>query len=416
MMRTRAATLLAVFAILLGGALDRADADAGPIALKRGVSIHGWLNWSPLTPSGAYQWPPYRPLNDWGSLRDFERIKAMGFDFVRLTVDPGPLLAADESKRRQALVLLENDVRTVIATGLRVVLDLHPVSQVKAWSAEAIEVSPVVADRYRDVVAATAAMLARAGADRTALELMNEPQFYPCDGDGGRDWEEMLTGLVRAARGAAPDLTLVVSGACGGNVTGLTQLSSARLGDDRLLYNFHFYEPLPFTHQGTPAAKNVRAAPWPVTRAALARALAESDGLVQADGIAPEARAAALAKVEAYLQDYAAGQWNEDMLKARFKEVSDWAKQNGVPPSRILLGEFGVTAAKEGGGALDADRFLWLDAVRRAAEGLGVAWCYWEYSNPYGMSLTSPDQNRSPDPVAMAALNLNAPPLDMVGN
>jgi endoglucanase len=415
----RVAALAALFlAVLLGGTPDPAQADAGPIALKRGVSIHGWLNWSPLASSGAYQWPPYRPLKQWGSLRDFERIKAMGFDFVRLTVDPGPLLAADESQRGQALALLENDVRIVTDTGLKVVLDLHPVSQVKAWSAQAIEVSPMVADRYRAVVAATASMLARAGTDRTALELMNEPQFYPCDGDGGREWEDMLTGLVRAARDAAPDLTLVVSGACGGNVTGLTQLSPERLADDRLLYSFHFYEPLPFTHQGTPDAKHVRGAPWPLNTSSLARSLTDSERLVQADeSISPSARAAALAKVENYIQDYAAGRWSEDLLKSRFDEVSAWAKQNGIPSSRLLLGEFGVTAAKDGhGGALDADRFLWLDAVRRAAEGLGSAWCYLEYSNPYGMSLTSPDQNRSPDPVAVAALNLNTSSIDMIGN
>jgi endoglucanase len=415
-----AIAVLAVFlAVLLGWSPGRAQAEPRPLALKRGVSIHGWLNWSPLTAPGAYKWPPFRPLGDWGGLRDFERIKAMGFDFVRLSVDPGPLLAADGSQLDQALAVLENDVRIVSGTGLKVLLDLHPVSQVKAWSAEAIEVSPTVANRYRAVVAATAAMLARAGSDRVAFELMNEPQFYPCDGDGGREWEARLIALVRAARARAPDLTLVVSGACGGNVTGLTQLSPAKLGDDRLLYSFHFYEPLPFTHQGTPNAKDVRGAPWPVERSALARSLADSDALIQADKslTSPGARAAELANVKTYLQDYASGKWNEDLLEARFEQVRTWAVKNGVPTSRLLLGEFGVTAAEDGhGGALDSDRFLWLDAVRRAAEGLGASWCYWEYSNPYGMSLTTPDQSRSPDPVAMTALNLTTPSADMVGN
>ncbi len=351
-------------------------------------------------------------------MQDFERIKAMGFDFVRLTVDPGPLLAADSKQRAEALTLLEHDIRIVTGTGLKVILDLHPVSQVKAWSAEAIEVSPMVADRYRDVVAATASMLARVGTDRTALELMNEPQFYPCDGDGGRDWDEMLTGLVRAARSAAPDLTLVVSGACGGNITGLTQLVPARLADDRLLYSFHFYEPLPFTHQGVGDAKDVRGAPWPVDQASIAQALADSERLVQQDQkLTPATRAAALAKVHDYLQDYGAGGWTEDRLETRFDQVRSWAKQNGVPTDRLLLGEFGVTAMQQGrGGALDADRFVWLDAVRRAAEGLGAAWCYWEYSNPYGMSLTTADQSRRPDPVAVAALKLKTEVTDALGN
>ena len=69
-------------------------------------------------------------------MRDFERIKAMGFDFVRLSVDPGPLLAADGRRRADALALLERDVRIVTGIGLKVVFDLHPVSQVSAWSAQ----------------------------------------------------------------------------------------------------------------------------------------------------------------------------------------------------------------------------------------------------------------------------------------
>lgn len=353
---------LAALGLVLCGLAQQATAESGPIALKRGVSIHEWLNWSPLMPSGAYQWPPYRPLQEWGGARDFERIKAMGFDFVRLSVDPGPLLASDQDRRAEALALLKNDIGIVTATGLKVVLDLHPVSQVKSWSAAAIEVSPVVADRYRNVVAAAAAMLEGAGTDRVALELMNEPQFYPCDGDGGRDWEAMLTGLVRAAREAAPTLTLIVTGACGGNVTGLVQLDPARLNDDNLIYSFHFYEPLPFTHEGK--------SPWSV-----------------------------------------------DMVERRFDQVRAWASENRVPASRLLLGEFGVTAAgKNRGGVPDKDRFAWLDSVRRAADKLGAAWCYWEYSNPYGMSLTTFDRNRRPDPVALAALNLNNPPEDLVGN
>ncbi len=354
--------LAALLAVALCGLAQQAKAESGPIALKRGVSIHEWLNWSPLNPSGAYQWPPYRPLQEWGGVRDFERIKAMGFDFVRLSVDPGPLLASDQDHLAQALALLKNDIGIVTATGLKVVLDLHPVSQVKSWSAAAIEVSSLVADRYRSVVAATAAMLEGAGTDRVALELMNEPQFYPCEGDGGRDWEAMLTGLVRAARGAAPTLTLIVSGACGGNVTGLVQLDPARLNDDKLIYSFHFYEPLSFTHEGQSS-------------------------------------------------------WSADMVEGRFDQVRAWAKENGVPPSRLFLGEFGVTAAgKDRSGVPDEDRFAWLDNVRRAADRLGAAWCYWEYSNPYGMSLTSFDRIRRPDPVALAALNLNNPPEDLVGN
>ena len=168
------------------GALRPSHADAGPIALKRGVSIHEWLNWSPLDQSGAYQWPPYRPLKDWGSVRDFERIKAMGFDFVRLSVDPGPLLAADGRRRSR---------RARAARARRPHRD-------RDWPQSRLRPAPgqpgqsLVGPGHRGLPASsrTATMpwspaqppcWRVSATDRTALELMNEPQFYPCDGAGG---------------------------------------------------------------------------------------------------------------------------------------------------------------------------------------------------------------------------------------
>ena len=417
----RMAGMLLLLALLMGSGAAQLHAEAGPIALKRGVSVHEWLNWAPLAPSGEYKWPPYQELKDWGSARDFERIKAMGFDFVRLSVDPGPLLAADGDRLTEALARLERDVHGVMGSGLKVILDLHPVSQVPAWSAKALEVpaDQPLALRYRAVVAATATMLARLGTDRTALELMNEPQFYPCDGSGGRQWEVVLTGLVQAARSTAPDLTLIVSGACGGNIKGLVQLDPARLGDDRLLYSFHFYEPLDFTHQGVAEAHDVKGAPWPVDEQAIAGALTASERRLKRDeSLAPSERAGRLASVRQYLADYAAEGWNEDRLRTRFGELRVWAKQHGVPASQLLLGEFGVMAAKDDrGGALDPDRLRWLEAVRKEAEALGAPWAYWEYSNPSGMSLTSPDKTRRADPVALKALGLAAKTAELpVGN
>jgi endoglucanase len=415
------AALIVLLALLISGGAARSHAEAGPISLKRGVSIHEWLNWAPLAPAGDYKWPPYQDLKDWGSVRDFEKIKAMGFDFVRLSVDPGPLLAADGDRLTEALARLERDVRSVLGAGLKVILDLHPVSQVPAWSAKALEVpaDQPLAVRYKAVVAAAATMLARLGTDRTALELMNEPQFYPCDGAGGQEWETVLTRLVHAARRAAPDLTLIVSGACGGNIKGLVQLDPARLGDDRLLYSFHFYEPLDFTHQGVAEAHDVQGAPWPVDAQTIAGALTQSERLLKRDkSLAPSERAGRLASVRQYLDGYAAEGWNEDRLKARFGALRAWAEQHGVSGSQLLLGEFGVMAAKDdGGGAFDADRFRWLDAVRKEADALGAAWAYWEYSNPSGMSLTSPDASRRADPVALKALGLAAETAELpVGN
>ena len=404
--------LLGLIAALMigGGAPTNVCAAEAPPQFKRGVSIHEWLNWSPVTESGAYRWPPYQDVNDWGSVRDFARIKALGFDFVRLSVDPGPLLASEGRRREEALARLETAVDLVTKSGLKAIVDLHPVSQVQAWSPVALEVPAAdpMAARYRSVVASVAKMLGGMGTDRVALELMNEPQFYPCDGSGGREWEGVLEGMVRAAREAAPDLTLVVTGACGGNITGLVQLDPAKLGDGPVLYSFHFYEPLDFTHQGVAEAGDVKGAPWPADAVAEPLALVYSKLLIARDEDASgNNQAARLAEARRYLDAYLAGGADEAKLKARFDQVRDWARQHGLTGNQLLLGEFGVMAANDQrGGALDADRYRWLSAVRHEAESLGAAWAYWEYSNPHGMSLTAADETRRPDPIALKALGL----------
>ncbi|MGH6737161.1 MAG: glycoside hydrolase family 5 protein [Methyloceanibacter sp.] len=377
--------LLGLIATLTTGASTNVCASEQPLKLERGVSIHAWLNWAPLTEAGDYRWPPYHDLGEWGSAGDFERIKAMGFDFVRLSVDPGPLLSSDGKRRDEAVTRLEESVRAVSKVGLKVVLDLHPVGQVKAWSAESIEgpADAPMSARYRSVVASVAKMLARVGTDKTALELMNEPQFYPCEGTGGEEWESVLIGLVRAVREAAPGLTLVVSGACGGNITGLTELDPARLDDDRLIYSFHFYEPHSFTHQGVGEARDVKGVPWPADDAATDLAMIFSKLVLSQYDLTAAEHSARLAKVRRHLAIYMEEGWSEAQIKSRFAEVRAWAKQNGIPTSRLLLGEFSALApnAERSGGALDADRFRWLDAVRREADALGVGWAYWEYTD-----------------------------------
>jgi endoglucanase len=410
MITTRRVTRAVMLLALLLGCATTAQASDGPVELKRGVSIHEWLNWAPVTQTGDYRWPPYNDLMEWGSTRDFARIKALGFDFVRLSVDPGPLLASEGEKHEEALARLEQAVRFVTASGLKVVFDLHPVSQVPAWSAKALEVSAddKMAARYRDIVASVAGMLTRVGTDATVLELMNEPQYYPCDGGSGGEWKSVLQGLVGAARKVAPDLTLIVTGACGGNVKGLVQLDPAEFDDERLLYSFHFYEPLDFTHQGVAEASDVKGAPWPADEVATPLALVYSKLLIgQDESLAANDRAKKLAEVRRYIESYIGDRWDEDRLKARFGEVRAWAERHDLPPSRLFLGEFSAMRATDHrGGALDADRYRWLSAVRREAEALGAPWAYWEYSNPHGMSLTTADESRRPDIVVLEALGL----------
>ncbi len=217
----------------------------------------------------------------------------------------------------------------------------------------------------------------------------------------GARGETQIEDMVRTARETAQDLTLIVSGACGGNAKGLVLLDPVAFDDDRLLFSFEFFEPEGFTRQGTGAAKDVKGAPWPADIVAKPMALVLSKLLIsRQDGLTENDLERRASTVRRSLDGYLAGGWEESRLKARFSEVHAWAGRYGLSPRRLILGAFGVTAANASrGGALDADRFRWLNAVRREAEDLGAAWAY---SPPFS------DANEKPDRVALLALGLGS--------
>jgi aryl-phospho-beta-D-glucosidase BglC (GH1 family) len=422
-MARRSAFFLCVLLALTG------SADASPLQLRRGVSIHEWLNWSPIpkppaagnptqdasgqAPSTPYVWPPYSRNPSPISVKDLQAIRERGFDFVRLSVDPGPMLSVSGQKRAEALTILGDAVKLALSSGLKVVFDFHPVGQVPAYSLTALNVAAnePAAMAYREMVAETAAFLNALvpnASQLIAIDLFNEPQFYPCDGVGGRKWKGVLSALVKAVRAVAPDLTLIVSGACGGNVKGLMNIGARQLADPNLLYSFHYYEPLTFSHQGTDARKWLTGVPWPTSVRTLDQSIALGTARLQAQTKLTSAeRVAAESEIRKQLQKYYADDKGQQTVEAAFTTLIGWGRANGIRPEHFFMGEFGAMAASASrGGAAEADRLRWLTAVRQQAEKHGIGWAYWEYSNIHGMSLTR-GARREFDPIALQALGLS---------
>lgn len=394
-------------------------ATSAPLELKRGVGLHDWLNWSPLAATGDYAWPPYRtipewlagerPLSEWPEGNELRRLRGLGFDFVRLSVDPGPLLANSGARRAEALAVLEAAVQQLLAADLRVVFNLHSVSQVPAYGMEVIN-APAEAPAqgaYRDMVADVARMLAPLGTDQVALEPFNEPAHYPCLAGGPGDWNRIMAAMVRTIREVSPDLTIVATGACGGSVTGLTDLKPG-YDDANLLYSFHMYEPHAFTHQRDDGGGWISGFPWPSGSESRETVLDGMRARMEAAGLPPLLREIPLAVAAGALDAYIAGNWDLARLEARFGEALAWAEANGIPSQRLFMGEFGVIRLSADGrsGAADPDRLRYLEAVRRTAERHGIPWSIWEYANPYGMSVIVPTGPAEPDYPLLLALGL----------
>ena len=396
---------------------------AAPIELRRGVGVHEWLNWSPLEADGTYRWPPYqsesawlsgaRPFEDWPDGNQFERIRAMGFDFVRLSVDPGPLVASAGVQRQEALAVLEAAVRAVTSAQLKVVFDLHAVSQVPRYGPDMIRDGADSAGvaAYREMVVEVARMLVRVGVNEVALEPYNEPAYYPCDASGTEDWQTIMADTVADIRTVSAALTIVATGACGGSITGLTDLDPW-FDDPNLLYSFHMYEPHSFTHQRSDEPDGFASGlPWPASEGSPELTIERLRTYMDAAGIDTARQARNILELQSELAQYFAENWGQPQLEARLAEAVGWAEQHDIEPTRLFMGEFGAILVAPDGrrGAFDADRLRYLSAVRREAEKYGLPWAIWEYANPHGMSVIVPSGPAMPDGPLLQALGLESP-------
>src|ERR1700675_865885 len=97
--------------------------------LKRGINASEWF-------AQVYDKRGYTPehFQAWTTADDIALIKSMGFDHVRLSVNPQPMFNLREPNKipPEYLGYLDAAVKTILDHGLAVVIDLHPESDLKA--------------------------------------------------------------------------------------------------------------------------------------------------------------------------------------------------------------------------------------------------------------------------------------------
>ncbi|RYI16441.1 MAG: hypothetical protein EON48_10730, partial [Acetobacteraceae bacterium] len=280
-----------------------------------------------------------------------------------------------------------------------VIIDLHPLSR----GDEVGGMDSILGDRWPDYVA----LVQRIGAkldglppDRTVFELLNEPAF-DCEGVYGGEppkWPAMQVQLHAAARAGAPDLPIMLTGACWGQANALASLDPTLIPDDNVIWTFHSYSPYYYTHQaatwaGSPE-KYLRDIPYPpslLTRAEADRIIAASIArMTAAEGTADTD---ALTKaVQDYLDtpDSAVG---DDIARA-----AEWADDNSIPRERLLLGEFGALHTPDEVTQPMEWYHAFLSAKRQASEDAGIGWSVLSWAGGMGVAIPDdPDRRLAPD-------------------
>ena len=208
---------------------------------QKGVNLGGWIS----------QFAAYDPAHfeSFITEKDIADIAALGFDHVRVPVDYNVLEDEEGRFRESGFGYLENCRRWCRAHGLRMLIDLH---ECYGYSFDPLKKGM---DRrrffydealQRRFLALWMELARRFGDDpaRVAFEPLNEVVLQ----DVAEAWNALVRRFIETVRPLAPESRLVIGGVCYNHVSSVALLDPPF--DDKVVYNFHCYEPHIFTHQG----------------------------------------------------------------------------------------------------------------------------------------------------------------------
>lgn len=396
-------------------------AASAPDGFRRGVSVHTMLNWARLVPGdpGRYAEQPFAGADYELPEALIRNVKAAGFDFVRLTIDPGPFLQLQGPPRAALDAKLVATVRRFLDDGLGVIVDLHSNSHVPAYDPVnwLTSIDNPIFVKYVAVVGRIAELLAELKTTAVAIEPMNEP-LYGYDPSSVARWQRMSEMMHGAVRKVAPDLLVIMTGAQGGSRRGLADFDPTPFRGSRVLYSFHYYEPYVFTHEGVISNEKsaalwryFSAMPYPADRDPAWLVLDTVKVNIDLDAsLSPLEKMWTWPRARAEVAAYIASHFDRRSIDQAFDGVIAWARRHQVDPKQVFLGEFGVTRSYGRYRAAEPkSREAWLHDVRTAAEARGFGWAIWSLSGYGGMALVVRDEAKTLDPGTLRALGLKAP-------
>lgn len=335
-----------------GQTQEAAIAQRRALSLRHGINASGWFA---QVYDSAYTPEHFKKAV---TAEDIALIKSAGFDHVRLSINPQPLFNARQPDwmPEEYLGYLDAAVKMILDHGLSVVIDLHPESDFKARLKE-----DEFVEQFADFWRALAQHYSSLDPDRVFFEIMNEPEMS----DRYR-WFGIEAKVVAAIRAGAPQNTIIAAGARWSGVDELVFMDTLR--DPNVIYNFHFYEPYEFTHQGATWGSYywhwLRGVRYPSTLESAEKAAAAI----------PDGDAADRLTVIRFGYDH----WDASRIDGEINQVAEWAAREHVP---MVCNEFGAFRRYSN----PTDRAAWISDVRTALERHGMGWAMWDYNGSFGV-------------------------------
>ena len=287
---------------------------------RKGINLGGWMSQCDYS---------RERLDGFITEPDFSKIASWGFDHVRIPIDYNILQTSDGRFLEDGFARIARALELCRKYDLKVILDLHKTAGFSFDEGET-ECGFFAQTAYQEMFYSLWEEFAKRWGNESdvVFELLNEvteESFLTA-------WNRISAECIRRIRIHAPEVIILV-GSYRNNAADTVQFLDAPY-DRNVVYNFHCYEPLEFTHQG---------ATW-------------------TSRIDPEKRVS-----------FAESGTDAAYFEALFSTALHKAEENGTS---LYCGEYGVI-----GFAAPADSLQWFRTIHSVFEKYNIArsvWCYKE--------------------------------------
>ena len=323
--------------------------------LAKGINIPSWL------------WLNRGPVDELEKRypdTDFQLIKKLGFTNVRVPIDMANIYDKSQPDflNKTNLKYLDRGIRKILSYDLAIIIDLHSISQKEGGSnySGALGQDETFTDTFCRFWTSFASHLSQFDPDWVILEPMNEPVLSGKE----ENWPPIQKKVIAAIRKGAPKHSILATGAQWSNLDTLLELEP--LKDQNIIYNFHFYEPHIFTHQGASWSsdwvKPLRDIPYP----------SSPEAVKDLTGKYTDKR------IVNNIKHYGEKRWNAEKIEGRMKLASKWAERHGV---KIICDEWGTYKRY----CPPEYRTAWVRDVRESCEKYSIGWCMWTFDGSFGV-------------------------------
>ena len=285
---------------------------------------------------------------------DFETIRSWNLDHVRIPADYDLVETASGETIEEGFEIIDQAYTWCRNHDLNIILDLHKTFGF-SFDAGEQETGFFENEAYQERFYRLWSQFARRYGkyhDHMAFELLNEvtEKVY------SDVWNQVIGCCIKTIRNDAPDTWIITGGYYNNSIEALNDL--AKPYDDHVVYTFHCYEPLIFTHQG---------AYW-------------APGMDTSFRMLLETTYGEMAKLsDQYLSQVTVGfesfdqkeMLNSAFFDHYFEEAVSIAEERKVP---LYCGEYGVINLAE-----PEDTVKWYDIISKSFDTFHIGRAAWTY-------------------------------------